>query len=309
MNKSRGFTIVELLVVIVVIGILAAITIVSFTGISQKATATSLQSDLTGAKTKLQMYQVGYGSYPTAIVETPSGSGNYCPSPDLSSGKYCFKSSPGNTFSTASYTGTTTTFILDSTNTASTTSQHITESSAAIVGVYTDPNWLTIGTQTWAKANLNVGTMVTGATTQASGNGIEKYCYDNLESNCTTYGGLYQWNEAMQYVTTNGAQGICPAGLHIPTDAEWTTLENYLGPATAGTQLKPGGSSGLNIPIAGGRNAVGSFYYMLSNAYLWSSSEFEGASALYRNLNSGQALVWRNVNDKVFGHSVRCMKD
>ncbi|HZJ34804.1 MAG TPA: prepilin-type N-terminal cleavage/methylation domain-containing protein, partial [Candidatus Angelobacter sp.] len=58
MQKTNGFTIVELLVVIVVIGILAAITIVSYTGISQKAKEASLQSDLDNASKQIKLFQV-----------------------------------------------------------------------------------------------------------------------------------------------------------------------------------------------------------------------------------------------------------
>ncbi len=58
---------------------------------------------------------------------------------------------------------------------------------------------------------------------------IEKYCYDDNTSNCDTYGGLYQWEEMMQYVTTPGAQGICPDGWHLPTDEEFKTMEMALG--------------------------------------------------------------------------------
>src|SRR5476651_2497707 len=85
-DKPAGFTIVELLVVIVVIGILAAITIVSYAGISQKAVVTSLTSDLDNASRQLKLYQVDHGSYPTAPL-TVTGN-NYCPSDD---NKYCFK--------------------------------------------------------------------------------------------------------------------------------------------------------------------------------------------------------------------------
>ena len=110
----------------------------------------------------------------------------------------------------------------------------------------------------------------------------------------------------MKYVTTEGAQGICPTGSHIPTDAEWTTLETYLGSATAGTQLKSGGTSGLNMPLAGSRGTVGSFLGLSSGAGLWSSSE-SSTSAWFRYLNSGLATVGRFTLDKADGFSVRCV--
>ena len=92
-NVKQGFTIVELLVVIVVIGILAAITIVSYTGLSSKANVSSLQSDLSSAKKQLALYYIDHSAYPDSI-----GNDN-CPSPADS--KYCIKPSSGNTFTYA----------------------------------------------------------------------------------------------------------------------------------------------------------------------------------------------------------------
>jgi len=72
-----------------------------------------------------------------------------------------------------------------------------------------------IGTQCWLKENLDVGTRIDGSLNQTNNsptNIIEKYCYGDDPNNCTTYGGLYQWGEAMQYATTEGARGICPEG-------------------------------------------------------------------------------------------------
>jgi len=112
----------------------------------------------------------------------------------------------------------------------------------------------------------------------------------------------------MQYVTTNGAQGICPAGSHIPTDTEWTTLTNFLGPATAGTQIQPSGSSGLNMPLAGIRYTDGAFNYLSVAAYLWSSSE-SGVNAWIRPLGWGSAAVSRGSTEKGNGLSVRCMRN
>ncbi|MFZ2125881.1 MAG: FISUMP domain-containing protein [Candidatus Saccharimonadales bacterium] len=79
LSPSKGFTIVELLVVIVVIGILAAITIISYTGVSQRAIGASLQSDLASAKKQLQIYQTDNDAYPDEIDDCPTpAAGNLC---------------------------------------------------------------------------------------------------------------------------------------------------------------------------------------------------------------------------------------
>ena len=55
-----------------------------------------------------------------------------------------------------------------------------------------------IGSQCWMQKNLNVGTLINATTTQGTNTTLpNKWCYDNLENNCTTYGGLYSWNQAM----------------------------------------------------------------------------------------------------------------
>ncbi len=108
-RRSAGFTIVELLVVIVVIGILAAISLVSYSGISQRAIAVSLQSDLSGSAKILKLYYAEYGTYPQAM------DGNNCPQLPVVSSKYCLKGSSGNTFTycpTAPYSS----FMLKNTN-------------------------------------------------------------------------------------------------------------------------------------------------------------------------------------------------
>ena len=112
-----GFTIVELLVVIVIIGVLATVTIVSYTGISQKAIAVSLQSDLSGAKKQLALYYVDYGFYP---ITAPTQSGNtYC----TNDTKYCYKASLGNTIRpyTPADEDAPQSYTLDATNTNTTT--------------------------------------------------------------------------------------------------------------------------------------------------------------------------------------------
>ena len=92
LRKYSGFTIVELLVVIVVIGILATITIVSYIGISGRAVASALQSDLANASQQLKLYQVLYGSYPTSLDT------NNCPTAPNIDTSYCLKASSGSTY-------------------------------------------------------------------------------------------------------------------------------------------------------------------------------------------------------------------
>ncbi|MBK6964411.1 MAG: hypothetical protein IPH20_10880 [Bacteroidales bacterium] len=72
-----------------------------------------------------------------------------------------------------------------------------------------------IGTQTWMAENLNVGQRINGNWTQTNNNIFEKYCYANLESNCDEYGGLYQWNEMMQYMFRPDARYL-PRWLEAP---------------------------------------------------------------------------------------------
>ena len=88
-TKKSGFTIIELLVVVVIIGILTAITIVSYIGITGKAVVSTLQSDLTNAKGDILLYQAEKGVYPTNV--------NDCPTPSSTS-NLCFKYSSGNNY-------------------------------------------------------------------------------------------------------------------------------------------------------------------------------------------------------------------
>ncbi len=97
---------------------------------------------------------------------------------------------------------------------------------------------LQIGAKCWMKENLNIGTRINGNTDMANNSVIEKYCYNDKEDSCSIYGGLYQWNEAMQWVTTDGAQGICPSGWHIPTKTESDALLVLVGNLRTGQQGK-----------------------------------------------------------------------
>lgn len=174
-------------------------------------------------------------------------------------------------------------------------------------------NTVQIGNQCWLKENLNVGTRINRIQNQTNNSIIEKYCYNNDESNCDTYGGLYQWNEAMQYSTQESAKGICPNGWHIPTKAEFETLRSTVN--DDGNALKSVGqgsgtnSSGFSALFAGYRHNDGNFYNLGSYPYFWSSTEINIYRAyglfLYNN-GSNSNLGYYNKED---GFSVRCVQD
>ena len=180
-----------------------------------------------------------------------------------------------------------------------------------------------IGDQCWFKENLNIGTKINGSQNQTNNQTVEKYCYDDNEANCDEYGGLYQWDEMMQYVTTQGTQGICPDGWHIPTDDEWTTLVDFLGGSiVAGGKMKEAGTTHWNSPNTGAtnssgftalpggyRNSGGTFSYLGSYAYFWSSTEYDTPIAWTRLLSYDVGGVSRGFNHKVYGFSVRCLQD
>lgn len=185
-----------------------------------------------------------------------------------------------------------------------------------------------IGTQCWMAENLNVGNKIDGINEQSNNGTIEKYCYDNTETNCDVYGGLYQWNEMISYSITPGVQGICPIGWNLPTDAEWTNLTTFLGgESVAGGKMKSTGtieegtglwaspntgatnSSGFTALPGGVRRPDGSFDYVSGYGYWWSSSPSDASNAWYRYLYYYGADVGRNSNDKSYGFSVRCLKD
>lgn len=191
------------------------------------------------------------------------------------------------------------------------------------------------GTQCWMAENLNIGTMLNVNTEQTNDSNIEKYCYGNNTVNCDTYGGLYQWDEMMDYTTTAGSQGICPSGWHIPTEVEWCTLENYVDAGTldcnrdgwdgtdGGGNLKETGTAHWTSPNVGATNSTGfsgrgtgyrhmngtSSIYFHDYTFMWSSDEDGAANAFRHRLGSNTAQISRASVEKVFGLSVRCLKD
>lgn len=127
-RTSSAFTIVELLVVIVVIGILAAISLVSYTGISKKAIVATITSDLVSASKKFKLFQVENSGYPTGIELN-------CNTP-ITSTNICLKSSPNNqyTLTTDNTSANNQSFCLTVKNTVSNVKYHITNDGTPITG-------------------------------------------------------------------------------------------------------------------------------------------------------------------------------
>ena len=196
-------------------------------------------------------------------------------------------------------------------------------------------NSVVIGLQCWMTENLNIGTAIPGSQDQANNGTIEKYCYNNNSANCDVYGGLYQWAEVVQYlngatnttswnpVPAGNVQGICPAGWHLPSDAEWSSLAAYLGGTSiAGGKMKETGtihwvapntgatnSSEFTGLPAGDRDVSGSFIFLTTYGDFWTSSESNSTQAWYQNLNTGNETLYRGGYYKNDGFAVRCLKN
>jgi uncharacterized protein (TIGR02145 family) len=186
-----------------------------------------------------------------------------------------------------------------------------------------------IGTQTWMAENLKVGVRIDGIQEQTNNTIIEKYCHDDNVNNCIIYGGLYQWDEMMQYITTEGVQGICPTGWHLPTDTEWTTLIDFLGGVwVAGGKMKVIGAiesgtglwrapnagatneSGFSALPGANRNSDGTFSLLGYSGYWWCSTELGTniAGVMLMNYeNSSAGLIPISVIH--YGYSVRCIRN
>jgi uncharacterized protein (TIGR02145 family) len=195
-----------------------------------------------------------------------------------------------------------------------------------IYGSWTDPEdglvyrTILLGEQLWLADNLNRGEMIPGERDQIDNGIIEKYCYDNNPVLCEKYGGLYQWDEAMQYSSSESAQGICPAGWHIPSDSEWKILEIFLGMTreaaggnlwrgvNQGTVLQPGGDSGFEALKGGTRSISGSFNQLGNTGFFWSSTAEGNNHAWRRGIGLDNNGIYRSVNDKSYGFPVRCVK-
>jgi uncharacterized protein (TIGR02145 family) len=150
-----------------------------------------------------------------------------------------------------------------------------------------------IGNQTWMAENLNYET-------------TDSWCYENNPSNCSTYGRLYTWDAAMT---------ACPAGWHLPTNAEWQALVDAAGGAsTAGAKLKTSDWGGTNnygfSALPGGyRLYVGSFYGLGSYGGWRAATENDIGSAYLWTMRTNDGHVVSGGDGKDGGYSVRCLQN
>lgn len=196
-------------------------------------------------------------------------------------------------------------------------------------------NTIQIFSQCWLKENLNVGVMIPVEQDMTDNDTIEKYCYDNDPTNCDHYGGLYQWDETMQYSVLLEAQGICPQGWHLPTDEEWKVLagaaDSQFGIGDqiwdeigsrgfdAGTNLKTisgwlYGGNGTDIfgfsGLPGGYSWLGIFYNDGFHGDYWSTLKYGWDEVWFIKLLYNNPRVFRfNDYGKEVGFSVRCVRN
>ena len=198
-------------------------------------------------------------------------------------------------------------------------------------------NAVLIGNQIWMAENLKVThypngdpiPLVTNNTDWANladTNTDDAYCFYNNDAN-SNYGVLYTYAAAIgdNWTRDNTVnQGVCPDGWHLPTDAEWQELVDYLGGSTiAGGKMKETGTLHWNGPNTGATNESGFsalpggfrntgnglFYEAGTYGYWWSATEYSSTHAYGRFLGYGSAEVGRNNYVKSDGFSVRCIKD
>lgn len=115
------------------------------------------------------------------------------------------------------------------------------------------------------------------------------------------YGRLYTWDAAMK---------ACPSGWHLPTDEEWAEMVAFLGgDQEAFHKLIAGGSSGMEVLYAGYRSLDGNFLSLERAADFWSGSSAGEANAWLRYMIFKKDKVFRIIDDKRCGFSVRYVKD
>lgn len=195
---------------------------------------------------------------------------------------------------------------------------------------------VTIGNQVWMAENLAYLPSVVGPGTGSETTAyyyVYGYSGTNVAeakatANYITYGVLYNWTAAMAGIASSsnnpsGVQGACPSGWHLPSDAEWTELTDYIGgESDAGGKLKETDTTHWNNPNTGATNEIGFFALpggdrAISGTYLgigtngvwWCATDYDATGAMYRGISHLDSSVGRSGCNKGYGFSVRCVRD
>jgi len=167
-----------------------------------------------------------------------------------------------------------------------------------------------LGTHCWFATNLNFGSQIPSSAMQRDNCLNEKYCYGDNAANCTSYGGLYQWDELMRYNNMPAAQGFCPPGWHVPTENEWNSLFLvYISNGFAGSPLKYTGYSGFNAFLSGVRHNNVNWDFLDFAIMYWSSTEEVADKAWAHGMNTINPSVSYYPGSKTHAFAVRCVQD
>ncbi len=171
-----------------------------------------------------------------------------------------------------------------------------------------------VNARCWMAANLNYGMFTDQNLTQTDNCTIQKYCTGNLEANCTSSGGHYQWGEIMEYEESGMFQDICPAGWHIPSSLEWNGLIDAVSNRNFGD-----GIAGDFLLYTTGFHALTNGLYYMNNTWAF-NSDFPTATMFWTSTPAGIKSVSRGLNmmnpsvsyyesAKVNAFPVRCIKN
>lgn len=207
-------------------------------------------------------------------------------------------------------------------------------------------NTVKIGDQCWMKENLRT-THYADGTMILSGSGVSTtVAYYYTPSGTSAYGYLYNWSAVMHGVPSSSSnpsnvRGICPIGWHVPSDAEWSQLTQFVGSQSAyccsndithiakalaaqtgwststttcavGNELSTNNTTGFSALPAGyvGYGESGVDYCRFGeNAHFWSATNTYYGSPQYLGLGYDYAYVYRHNYGKHYGFSVRCLRD
>ena len=181
-----------------------------------------------------------------------------------------------------------------------------------------------IGGQTWMTENLNVdhyrnGDPIPEVTSISEWDKLTTgaWCYyKNDDKNGTVYSKIYNW------FAIHDSRGLAPAGWHIPTGLEWSTLSTFLGgDDISGGKMKETGTNHWTTPnfgatnlsgftgLPGGyRSNIGAFNGLNDYGYWWSSTEDDELNAIFIYLNFSTTNLIQTTSLKLSGYYVRCMK-